>query len=233
MVTRLAAGIYWLDLQGTNAYVVDDGGTLTLVDTGMPWTAGTVARALDRIGSVAAVERVLLTHVDFDHVGGLNRIDGLDATVYVGREDEPYLRGEQKPPWDNRKGALQRATDWWRSGPALPVEALADGDTVGSFTAYHTPGHTPGHTAFVSESLRLGAVGDLVSERDGAYRLPPWYLAYDEERASESLREFAERAPAFEIACQGHGTPFVSGGSDRVAEAARRAATQQPEPRNE
>lgn len=223
MVTTLADGVWWVDLQGTNAYVVDDG-ALTLVDTGFPWQAGAVERALGRIGSVGDVERVLVTHADLDHVGGLGRIDGLDATVYVGAADEPYLLGEERPPWDNRKGAFQRVTDLLRSAPALPVKPVDDGDTVGSFTAYHTPGHTPGHTAFVSEALSVGLLGDLVAANDGAYDLPPWYLSYDDDRARESLIAFADRTPAFEVACQGHGSPFVTDGSGRVQAAARRAA---------
>jgi glyoxylase-like metal-dependent hydrolase (beta-lactamase superfamily II) len=228
MTTTLTDEVWWVDLQGTNAYVVDDG-ALTLVDAGFPWQAGTIERALSRIGSVGDVERVLITHADLDHVGGLGRIDGLDATVYVGAADEPYLLGEKRPPWDNRKGAFQRVTDLLRSAPTLPVEPVADGDTVGSFTAYHTPGHTPGHTAFVSEALSAGLLGDLVAASGEGYERPPWYLSYDDDRARESLVDFADRAPAFEAACQGHGSPFATEGSRRVQAAARRAGAETDE----
>jgi hypothetical protein len=66
-------------------------------------------------------------------------------------------------------------------------------------------------------------LGDLVVESDGRYELPSWYLNYDTEQARESLVDFADRAGDFAVACQGHGTPFVDRGSDRVADAARRA----------
>jgi glyoxylase-like metal-dependent hydrolase (beta-lactamase superfamily II) len=222
MVTTLTDDVWWVDLQGTNAFLVDDG-ALTLVDAGMPWHSSRLARAISQVGSVGDIERVLVTHFDIDHVGGLGRLGGLDATVYVGAEDAPYLRGDERPPWSNRKGVLQRALDLTRSTPDLPVEAVEDGDTVSSFTAYHTPGHTPGHTAFVSEELSVGLLGDLVVESDGRYELPPWYLNYDGDRARESLVDFADRAGDFAVACQGHGTPFVDRGSERVADAARRA----------
>jgi glyoxylase-like metal-dependent hydrolase (beta-lactamase superfamily II) len=232
MVTTLTDDVWWVDLQGTNAFLVDDAdGTLTLVDAGMPWHASRLARAIAQVGSVGDIERVVITHFDIDHVGGLGKLGGLDATVYVGAADGPYLRGEERPPW-SRKGLLQRALDVTRSAPDLPVEPLADGDTVGSFTAYHTPGHTPGHTAFVSEALSVGLLGDLVVESGGHYELPAWYLAYDDDEASRSLVGFADRAPDFEVACQGHGTPFLDGGSARVAEAARREGADEaaPEP---
>jgi len=45
MATELAGGIRWFDLGGVNAYLIDDGGNLTLVDAGMPWHAPQVARA--------------------------------------------------------------------------------------------------------------------------------------------------------------------------------------------
>jgi glyoxylase-like metal-dependent hydrolase (beta-lactamase superfamily II) len=222
MVTVLADGVWWVDLPGTNVYLVADGDSLTLVDAGMPWTDGTVARAIDKIGGEGSVDRVLVTHFDFDHVGGLETIRGLDAPVYVGTADAGYLRGEERPSWTNRKGALQRATDWLHSTPDLPVRAVDDGETVGSFTAYHTPGHTPGHTAFVSKELSVGLVGDLIWATGDGFELPPWYLAYDHDQARESLVAFADRAPDFGIVCQGHGTPAVTGGAERIRGVATR-----------
>lgn len=222
MVTTLTDDVWWVDLQGTNAFLVDDG-ALTLVDAGMPWHSSRLARAISQVGSVGDIERVLVTHFDIDHVGGLGRLGGLDATVHVGVEDAPYLRSEERPPWGNRKGLLQRALDVTRTTPDLPVEPVEDGDTVGSFTAYRTPGHTPGHTAFVSEDLSVGLLGDLVVESGGRYELPAWYLNYDQSRARDSLVDFADRAPDFAVACQGHGTPFVDRGSGRVTDAAQRA----------
>jgi len=226
MATTLTDDIWWVDLQGTNAFLVDDG-ALTLVDAGMPWHSSRLARAVSQVGSVGDIERVIVTHFDIDHVGGLGRLGGLDATVYVGAEDAPYLRGEERPPWGNRKGILQRALDMTRTTPDLPVEPVEDGDTVGSFTAYHTPGHTPGHTVFVSEEHSVGLLGDLVVGSDGRYNPPPWYLNYDDHRVRASLVDFADRADEFAVACQGHGTPFVERGADRVREAARRVEEQE------
>lgn len=220
MVTRLGDGVWWFDLQGVNAYLVEGEDTVTLVDTGMPWHAEDIQRGIERVaGSVAAVDRVLITHFDFDHDGGLNGLvdGGLDAPVAVGVDDEPYFARRERPSWNNRKGLFQRVTDLTRDPPTLPIEPVADGDSVGGFDVYHTPGHTPGHTAFVDESRSIAMVGDLVRERDGEFGVPPWFLNYDQDQAEESLREFVERAPAVDIVCQGHGTPSVKHGSDRLS----------------
>jgi len=223
MVTRLADGVWWFDLQGVNAYLVEDGdGDVTLVDAGMPWHRRRLARGLETVvGSPAAVDRVLVTHFDFDHVGGLG-LEGLDATVYVGLEDEPYLTGRRRPDWRTRKGALQQLAGLVRRVTDLPVETVADTDAVGGFEAYHTPGHTPGHTSFLHEGLSAAFLGDLVRERDGAFELPPRVLNADHGRAGASVADFAERAPGFDIACPGHGSPVATGGSDRLGACAAR-----------
>lgn len=217
MVTRLVDGVWWLDFGGVNAYLLEDADGYTLVDTGMPWHRRRLVRGLEAVaGSPAAIERVLITHADFDHVGGLD-LQGLDATVYVGGEDEPYLSGRQRPEWGNPRRALQQVTGLVRGGGDLPVETVEDGDTVGNFTAYHTPGHTPGHTCFVHEEQSVAFLGDLVRERNGAFAVPPRFLNADDDRARESVADFAGRVPAFEVACPGHGSPVVSEGSDVLA----------------
>lgn len=227
MVTRLADGVWWFDLQGVNAYLLD-GDSVTLVDTGMPWHADAIQRGVERaVGSLSAVDHVVLTHFDFDHVGGLNGLveRGLDAPVAVGVDDESYLRRRERPPWTNRKGLLQRVTDLIRDTPSGPIEPVADGETIWGFDAYHTPGHTPGHTVFVDESRSVAMVGDLVRERDGAFEAPPWYLNYDQKQAESSVAAYVDRAPPVEIVCQGHGTPVVERGSERLAATVERVGT--------
>jgi glyoxylase-like metal-dependent hydrolase (beta-lactamase superfamily II) len=222
VVTRLAAGVWWFDLQGVNAYLVEGAAGVTLVDTGMPWQRSRLVRGVrTAVGGLDAVDRVLVTHFDFDHVGGLDRLERTGATVYVGTGDEPYLSGRARPDWRNRKGAFQRAADVFRPAPGLPVETVDDGDAVGGFRAYSTPGHTPGHTCFVHEDRSVAFLGDLVRETGGDFERPPWFLNYDHAQAGESIVGFADRAPDYEAACPGHGTPVTESGSERVAACAR------------
>lgn len=223
MPTSLSATVQWIDLPGVNAYIVDDEGTRTLVDAGMPWHRRRLGHEIAAaLGSVGDVDRILITHFDPDHVGALGRIDHLDAPIHVGEIDAPYLTGDRRPSWTDRKGALQRALEFWRRRPENPIEAVADGDTIGSFTAYHTPGHTSGHTVFVSEGLGVAVLGDLVYEIAGELRPPRAALSEDPGTARRSVIDLAERVPDFEVAAVGHGTPFKRDGSKRLGAAADR-----------
>ncbi len=223
MVTRLGEGVWWVDLLGVNAYLVDDGGALTLVDAGCPWSANTIAAAVTALGdTVGDIERVLITHYDLDHVGALGHLEPLDATVYIGRQDAPFLNRETLPSLSSQKGLFQRAVDWVRCSPDLPVELVDDGDSIGSFTAYHTPGHTSGHTVFASEPLAVAVLGDTVIESGGALKPAPWFLCRNEAQNRASVRHLQHRLEPFEIAAVGHGVPFVEGGDRRLEDCVRR-----------
>ena len=223
MVTALSDGVWWFDLGGVNAYLIDeavatDGAVsgLTLVDAGMPWHGTKLAAAITETGyEPADIERIVLTHYDLDHVGALADLAS-DATIYVGAADAPFVTGDERPPWRNHKGLFQRLVGGFVTPPEHPVETVADGDTVGSFTVYETPGHTPGHVAFVSEAAGVAMLGDLVRESGGSLTPSPWFISYDTDAVETSITDLAERAPAFEVLGIGHGRPFQRGGRDRL-----------------
>jgi glyoxylase-like metal-dependent hydrolase (beta-lactamase superfamily II) len=230
MVTSLADGIWWYDLGGVDAYLIDENRVesstisgLTLVDAGMPWHGNRLIAGIAEAGyELADVERILLTHYDLDHAGGLADLDGLDATIYVGERDAPLVTGDRRPPWRNHKGLFQRAVSGFISPPANAVESVTDGDEVGSFTVYETPGHTPGHVCYVSEALSVGLLGDMVRESGGTLEPSPRAISYDIDEVTESIRDLADRSPPFDVAGMGHGVPFKRGGSDRLDRLAAR-----------
>ncbi|MFB6159665.1 MAG: MBL fold metallo-hydrolase [Haloferacaceae archaeon] len=229
MVTELRDGVWRLACRGVNAYLVapgDESGP-TLVDAGTPWDADTVRTAVARVGfELEDVERVLLTHYDLDHVGALADLArrGLDAPVHAADPDAGQLAGRLEAPLSNHKGLLQRALAALVERPDLPVERVADGESIDGFDAYHTPGHTPGHVAYVHDDLAAGFVGDLVVEREGRLRASPWYLSYDADAVLASVESLADRAPAFEALCMGHGTPITANGSVVLARLGAAAA---------
>lgn len=216
MVRRLAEGVWWIRLSQSNAYLVADDG-YTLVDAGTPGDADRLVDAVREVaGGLDAIDRVLVTHFDMDHVGGLGRLPALDAPVYAGERDAPLVAGETKPGWTDRKALFHRLAGWWCDPPSGPVEAVADGETVAGFGAHHTPGHTAGHVVFVHEGRSVAFLGDLVHTDDGSFGLPPWYFSRRPGRVRTSLREFVETAPPFDVAAAGHGRPLTAGGSDRL-----------------
>ncbi len=216
MAISIGEDIWWVNLTGVNAYIVDDD-VLTLVDAGFPWSGRALTTALDRIGrTVGEIERILVTHYDIDHIGALGHLDALEATVYVGRQDAPFLSRQKLPSLSSQKGVFQRAVDWMRAPCDLPVDPIDDGDTVGSFTAHHTPGHTGGHTVFTSETHSAAFLGDLVIEYGGRLIPTPWFICEEYGQNLGAIRAFTERTTPFDIAAQGHGVPSVEGGYRRL-----------------
>lgn len=219
MSTRLREGVWWIDATGVNAYLLEHEGTLSLIDTGTPLDARRVRAAIENAGfGIDDLDRVLLTHYDIDHVGSLGRLP-TDVRIYIGREDAPYLLGETRPPWRSIKGITQRVT-----GPLVPdvsgarITPVSDGEAIGGFVVYHTPGHTPGHTVYVHEAGSVAFLGDLVIELNGGLRPAPWFLSYEPDQLRRSVRAFGPRSPPFEAAAMGHGTP-VSRNGHRLVDA--------------
>ncbi|WP_323674737.1 MBL fold metallo-hydrolase [Halorubellus sp. PRR65] len=226
MSRELVDGVWTIACRGVNAFLVADGDDVVLVDAGTPWDAGRIREGVRDAGfELGDVDRVLVTHYDVDHVGALAKLDDdLAATVYASGTDGRILTSERRPPLRGKKAVLTRLVSVpLVDRPDLDVRFVDEGDTVGSFEVFETPGHTPGHLCFVSERLGVALLGDLVSgNADGSLGRVPWVVDGNRRRAGESIREFAERAPAFEVACMGHGDPLASGGGDAVAALAAR-----------
>ncbi|MDS0258975.1 MBL fold metallo-hydrolase [Haloarcula sp. S1CR25-12] len=226
MVRELRPGLWLLELGllpplASNAYLVDErqfGGEreeLVLIDTGLWWNRPSIADELDAVGyGPGDLDRVLLTHYDLDHVGGLNRlVPEFDGPVSVGRDDLDLLERRVHPELLHHKGLFHRASRRLFPLPDLALEPLSDGETVGGFTAYHTPGHNPGHTVFHHAGASAAFLGDLVwAADDGGLTTPFWGDSYDMVQLRESVGALADRIPAFDVAAMGHGDPLVTGG---------------------
>ena len=229
MVRRLRTGVWLLELGlfpplASNAYLVDErcfGGEsddLTLIDTGLWWNRPSIADELGAVGyEPAAIDRILLTHYDLDHVGGLNRlVPEFDGPVSIGRPDLALLSSETYPSLAHHKGLFHRVSRRLLPLPDLTLEPLDDGDTVGGFTAYHTPGHNPGHMVFHHANSSTAFLGDLVWSEAGGLTTPFWGDSYDMGQLSRSVIGLIDRLPAFDVAAMGHGDPLVTDGQSAL-----------------
>lgn len=220
MSVELASGVWTISCRGVHAYLLEDGDALVLVDAGTPWDADAIREGvLDAGFAVADVDRVLVTHYDLDHVGALAELDDeLSATVYASDADGRVLTGKRTPRLRGPKAVVKRFVMMpLVDRPSLEVRFVGEGDAVGSFEVFETPGHTPGHLCYVSEDLGVGLLGDLVrGNADGSLGRVPWVVDGNRRRAAESIRAFAERTPRFEVACMGHGEPLAEGGRDAL-----------------
>ena len=217
MMTQIRDGLWHVDCQTLdkpNVYIIDDG-DVTLVDAGWPGDEPTVREGLHTAGvQPAEIDRVLLTHYDPDHIGTLSRLTPeLDAPIYIHKMEAPYIAGDQLPPWTSRHGlnAVLRLYTRYTTLPNLPVCPIEDGDTLGGFQAYHTPGHTIGHMAYIHDELSAGLLGDLVYEWSGHLRASGFVTSYDTGRVTESISSLLSRTDDFRYVCPGHGCPLSGG----------------------
>ncbi len=160
-----------------NAFLVNAGGKLILVDAGAAKafgpTLGYIGDNLKAAGySPDQVDVVLLTHLHADHAAGLLGADGKplfpNAQVRVAQADHDFWLSEEiaaKAP-DGFKPFFKLARD-----AAAPYQAAGrwkpfagEVEVAPSITAVDAHGHTPGHTAYLIESKgqRLLIVGDAV-----------------------------------------------------------------------
>ena len=217
MALELAPGVWWLRLRGVNAYLHEGGDETVLVDAGFPWQTEALREQIAETGlELDDVDRVVLTHYDLDHVGGLAGL-GLDVPVHAGADDAALLRGDRKPPLGSRKGFAQRLTGPLVGAPPGPVLGVADGETVAGLTAYHTPGHTRGHVVFFDEAAGVAFLGDLVRSTGDGLARSPWLMTADPAGVRRSIRALVVDGPRFDVAAVGHGQPLRTGGSEALA----------------
>ncbi len=193
-----------------NAFLVNDGKRLVLIDTGtghyLGSEVGYLIRNLEAGGySAAQIDHVILTHIHTDHSGGLVLPDGKrvfeNATLHVPeRELEFWLKTpEAARPKDLNQQLFQEAEECLR--PYLQQDKIvsfkANAEALAGFRSILRPGHTPGHSSIVVESggRKLVFWGDISHGDIVQFKQPDVTIEFDVDRpmAVRSRRQaFAE-----------------------------------------
>lgn len=151
---------------------------------------------------VGALTKVVLTHLHWDHVGGLSTIPASIPVVI------------QRSEWEagHDDAAIER-NFFFPADYAEREVVLVDGDCDllgdGSVELLLTPGHTPGHQSVRIGDIVLGAdVGHFSATYDD-HRFP---IFGDHERQADSARRLREMRDAGKTLVPGHDPDVLSPG---------------------
>ena len=194
-----------------NAYLINTGSKLVLVDTGAAKlfgpTLGNLADSLKAAGyQPEQVDEVFITHMHADHVGGLMNGDKLafpNATVRADQHDADFWLSQanlDKAPADAKgffQGAMASLNPYVTAGKFKPFNGNTE--LVPGVKALATPGHTPGHSVYVVESQgqKLVLWGDLMHVAAVQFADPSVTIQFDTDSKSaarQRKRAYADAA---------------------------------------
>jgi glyoxylase-like metal-dependent hydrolase (beta-lactamase superfamily II) len=196
-----------------NKYLLVEPDGLTLIDTGLPGDVSRIRQYIAGLGySMQDVKRILITHADGDHVGGLAALQSeTGARVYASRiEADAIAAGRSSRPLvtDNPLLKMLFAITglFFRARPARVDETVSEGQVLpvqGGLQVVETSGHTPGHVSYFLPAASVLFVGDsIVSGQDGL-RGSRGANTWDQAQANDAVRKQA--ALGAKIVCSGHG----------------------------
>jgi glyoxylase-like metal-dependent hydrolase (beta-lactamase superfamily II) len=196
----------------TNAYLVSDDETnrALIVDAPMDVTDEIVAAAKT---AGFTVERIVITHVHWDHIGDAAALKERTGTPLAAH---PLAKGGLASP------GSATAELPFDIPPTTVDELLNDGDviTLGEhmFLIMHLPGHDTAHIALYSEPDRVFLGGDvLFPNGHGRTDIP----GSDQETMNRSLARLLD-LPADVVVYPGHGDPTTIGREQSWMEGLRR-----------
>jgi glyoxylase-like metal-dependent hydrolase (beta-lactamase superfamily II) len=193
-----------------NAYLVNTGTKLVLVDTGAAGLFGpTLGRLMANLKAAGytpeQVDEIVITHMHGDHIGG-TAADGKanfpNATLRLDKRDADYwLSPEQiAKGGDGAKAIAANVKAYADAGRFKPFEGNPAGvEIVPGVKAYPAYGHTPGHSNYVAESKgqKIMFWGDLMHVAAVQFPDPSVTINFDTDpKAAAPARQKAYAAAA-------------------------------------
>lgn len=193
-----------------NAFLINTGSRLVLVDTGAGAlfgpTLGKLVANLHAAGyAPEQVDDILLTHMHPDHVGGLiangQRVFP-NAVIHADKHEADYWLSKanmDKAPVDSKsffQGAIASVKPYVDAGKFQSFNGNAD--IVPGVKSVANPGHTPGHTTYLVESKgqELLLIGDSIHVQSVQFNNPSVTIAFDTnaKEAADSRTKIFTRA---------------------------------------
>ena len=241
---QIAPSLHRIGNGSINAYLVEDGGDVTIVDAGLPGFWGDLPAELAAMGrTLDDVRALVLTHGHSDHVGFAERFR-VERSILprIHELDAAMARGEVKPQ-DQQSGRMRIGSlvgfflfglrnGALRPRPLAEVATFGDGATLdvpGAPRVIHVPGHSPGSAALHFAGRDALLVGDAfatlaVTSGHAGPQIAPFTSDPAEALASLARIESVEARWAL----PGHGEPWTGGVRAAVEAVRTRVASGSP-----
>jgi glyoxylase-like metal-dependent hydrolase (beta-lactamase superfamily II) len=218
---EIAPGVYSMSQeQGghVHAFLLDDGQSLTLIDSLYDDDGNGVLAEVQRIGKKPQdIKTIILTHAHKSHIGGvaaLKKASGAtvcshtwEVDIIAGRRKATRVSPIPQRPLQVYKLQLGLALGLGKHVPCEVDRTLKAGDHAGPLEVVETPGHTPGCLSFWWPARRALFAGDVIATWPEL--APGWPgLTLDNAQNIRSAHQFIDFSNA-EILGVGHGEPIV------------------------
>ncbi len=211
---KIIENVYLVPQVVANPYLLVNDDGLTLIDAGLPGSEKKILAYVASLGkSPSDLKRIILTHSDLDHVGGLAAlVKATGARTYASQiEAQAIAAGKPSRKIDRSGFSIRRLLmgllrPFFKTTPFQVDEVLADGQVLpilGGLRVVATPGHTPGHISLYAPAERVLFCGDsMVTDASGIQGSRPT-VTWDAAQARDSVR--AQAGLGARIVCSGHG----------------------------
>ena len=173
-----------------NAYVIDDGNSVRLIDAGggpMAPSVGKITSSLTAAGySPDQVQSLIMTHLHPDHVGGAAAggqarfanaelvVNSADHAFWTNADIRAQVSDDVKVFFDMAKGAVDAYGERVR-------QFEGEADIAPGLRAMPLPGHTPGHTGYLLSSGNSSMLiwGDIIHAPPVQFANPAAGIVFD------------------------------------------------------
>lgn len=195
-----------------NAYLINTGEKLVLVDTGAGGLFGpTLGQLMTNLKAAGyqpeQVDHIVITHMHADHLGGLStggKMAFPNATVLIDQHDTEFWLSTEKMNFapEGSRSAFQRAMAMTHPYVQAGKVKTFNGTTelTAGIKAVAAYGHTPGHAVIEVESKNQKLVlwGDLIHLAAVQFEDPTVTISFD----SDSTSAMKERQKAYAAAAK-------------------------------
>ncbi|MCK0208892.1 MBL fold metallo-hydrolase [Starkeya koreensis] len=211
-----------------NPLLINNGGKLTLIDTGNGPQPGNSSVGKLRANLAwagvkpADIQTVVISHFHGDHINGLRAEDGglafPNAEILVPEVEWTFWtdEGEESRASEGLKANFQNVKRVFKDIDSKVTRYAWDKEIVPGLTSVEAAGHTPGHTAFVlaSGEGKLFIQSDVTNTPILFAPNPQWQVQYDMdgEKATQTRRRIYDMVAADRLQLTGYHYPFPATG---------------------